>query len=44
MFCVWAGLERFVCVGRVRMFCVRAGLERFVCVCRVRIFCVCGQG
>ena len=29
---MWAGLERFVCVGRVRMFCVWAGLERFVLV------------
>ena len=36
MFCVRAGLERFVCVGRVRTFCV--------CVVRVRMLCVCGQG
>ena len=31
MFCVWAGLEHFLCVGRFRMFCVWAGLEYFVC-------------
>ena len=29
---MWAGLERFVCVRKVRMFCVWAGLERFVLV------------